>query len=93
MPPKKKTTLKKKAGKKAKRDLFDFFRDASRERSAVGPRFLEEVNKEGSTPRKLCALLKHWGYEGARLEDFTKLFNAYKAEPGHVKDGVITMGY
>jgi hypothetical protein len=89
MPPKKKTTAK----KKAKGNLFDFFRDASRERSAVGTRFLEEVNKKGATPKKLCDLLVHWGYEDVRLQDLTKLFNAYKAEPGHVKDGVVTMGY
>jgi hypothetical protein len=93
MPPKRKTTVKKKVNKKAKRNLFDFFSDASRDRSAVGTRFLEEVNKEGATARKLYNLLVQWGYEDVRLEDFTKVFNAYKAEPGHVKDGVLTMGY
>jgi hypothetical protein len=88
MPPKKKTTAK----KKAKRNLFDFFRDAGREGSAVGPRFLEEIKKEGVTPKKLYNLLIHWGYEDVRLQDFTKLFNVYTSKE-EVKEGVMTMGY
>jgi len=88
MPTKKKTT----ARKKAKGNLFDFFKAASREGSAVGPRFLEEIKKEGMTSKKLYNLLKHWGYEDVRLEDFTKLFNVYMSKE-EVKDGVMTMGY
>ena len=86
MPPKKKTTER----KKAKRDIFDFFEDASREDSTAGMDFLEELNNKRLKARDIYNRLIEWGYDGVRPEDVTKLVNMYRTK-GHVKGAIIDM--
>jgi hypothetical protein len=75
----KKVTTKK---KKAKRDIFDFIKDAGRQDSPVGIAFFTELKKKGVKAKDLTQLLKGWGYDAVDLkEDVTKLLSIYKARP------------
>lgn len=88
MPPKQKTTK----AKKAKRDIFDFFTDASKRRSAIGACFLSEMNRKGVKAEDIYRLLKDWGYEGVRLEQVTTMFKLYKKKL-EFKNAAMTTGY
>jgi hypothetical protein len=76
MPPEKKSTK----GKKAKRDIFNFIKDATKKNSAVGMKFYNEVNKKGVKAKDIYQLLIDWGYD-VRLEEVTKLWKLYKTSP------------
>lgn len=88
MPPKQKPTK----GKKAKRDIFDFFADASKKRSAIGLRFLNEMDRKGVKAEDIYNLLKDWGYEGVRLDQVTTMFKLYKKKLDF-KNAAMTTGY
>lgn len=94
MPEKKtKTTTKKVTEKKkAKRDMIEFFVDASQEESTVGVHFLEKLNKKGVKAKEVYNLLISWGYDDVRLEDVTKLLEIYRTK-NKVKDGIAQMAY
>jgi hypothetical protein len=69
-----------KTGKpKAKKDMMDFFKDASRPRSTVGPKFLQVIGKRGLKTKDLYEQMVDWGYDGVCLEDVTKLLKIYKS--------------
>lgn len=76
MPPEKKSTK----GKKAKRDIFDFIKDATKKNSAVGMNFYNEANKKGVKAKDIYQLLIGWGYD-VRLEDVTKMWKLYETNP------------
>ncbi len=59
--------------------MMDFFKDASREHSTVGPKFLAQVNKKGLKAKELHELMVGWGYGAVSLEEVTKLLKIYKS--------------
>lgn len=68
--------------KKAKRDIFNFIKDASGQGSPVGIRFFTELQKKDVKAKDLTKLLKSWGYDAVDLKgDVTKLLRVYKARP------------
>lgn len=87
MAPKKKTTAK----KKVKRDIFDLLKAASRKDSKVGMLFLDKLEK-GAKAKELYEFAMDLGYDGVRLEEFTKLLSIFKTRP-EVKKSVLDAAY
>jgi hypothetical protein len=76
MAPEKKSTKR----EKAKMDIFDFIKDATKKNSAVGMKFYNEANKKGVKEKDIHQLLIGWGYD-VPLTDVTKMWNLYKTSP------------
>lgn len=78
-------------GIRTKRDMIEFFVDASKKKSNLGPDFLQEL-KNGVKAKDLHQKLVDWGYPGVRLEDVTRLLKMYRTS-NNARNLVLEKGY
>ena len=88
MPAKKEKTK----NQKAKRDIFDFIKDATGMKSNMGEEILTDLKKRGMKIEELRLRIINWGYEAVSVEDVKKLVNIYRTR-SRVKKSVNDCAY
>ena len=77
---------------KAKRDIFDFIKDATRMNSPMGAEILADLKKRGIKIEDLHLRIINWGYEAVSFEDVKKLVSIYRTRL-RVKNAVNDCAY